>query len=118
VSKADEYQKLAAECVLLAKKARTSDKQNHLAPNSDDLVEPCRIRQTNRGSGLGGGLFRSELFHVGRRDVRLLTLRGQPSMVFNPLLGFGLRIEFAEIARNGVRPRDFNAPIVALPDRR
>ena len=106
----------------VGQKGAQSDKQNHLAPNSDDLVEPCRtgvdiIRQTNRGSGLRGGLFRSELFHVGRRDVRLLTLRGQPSMVFNPLLGFGLGFEFAEVARGGARPRDFDAPMVALPDR-
>ncbi len=47
---------------------------------------------------------------------RLLTL-GQPTMLLDPFFGFCLRAKLAEIAPL-VRPRDFDAPIVRLPDRR
>jgi len=41
---------------------------------------------------------------------------GHPAMLFDPLLGFSLRVEIAEVARRAVRPLHLDAPMVALPD--
>jgi hypothetical protein len=47
-------------------------------------------------------------------EIRLLTLLDEPLVFRNPPFGFCLGIEFAEVTRNGVRPRYFDAPFAAF----
>jgi hypothetical protein len=57
-------------------------------------------------------------FYFQRGQIGLLPLLGEPVVFRDPLLGFFLGMEFTEVARSGVRPRDFHAPMVGLSDRR
>jgi hypothetical protein len=60
---------------------------------------------------------KSSLSVRGRLFFGLLGLLSQPMMFFNPFLSFCSGTKLAEVPRPMVRPRNFNAPIVALHDR-
>jgi hypothetical protein len=45
-------------------------------------------------------------------------LLGEPAVFRNPSLGFGFGIKATEEAGDLTWPRDFDAPMIALPDRR
>jgi hypothetical protein len=48
--------------------------------------------------------------------VSFLPLGSHPAMLFDPVLGFSLRVEIAKVARRAARPLHLDPPMVALPN--